>query len=362
MLFRVRGQLPSRTGGLQREDGCSLLLLCGRLRALRGFRLLQLRRFVAGPQSRRLLFIFPLRSRNLERKSCAPRALLFDRLTKLLRVRGQFFSCGGGLQRDSGCLFALFFQRSSNPGGFRLLELYCFVACLHACRLLFIFALRSRKFARQYDAPLALLFERQTMLLRAGGQLFSRRGSLPRESGRFFTFCFKRSRALGRFRPPGLRCLVPRIRNCRVLFIFPRRRRTFARQCDGLRALLFERLTVLFRARGRPLSRGGGLQREGGCFFALFFERSRVARGFRLQLHIEPRDSGSGVPRLLRPSWIVRGLLRFRRDCDLGLLRSLLRFGWRAGLVGLELTGVSRRNRRDLSAEIRGDERRRNES
>ena len=72
MLFRVRGQLPSRTGGLQREDGCSLLLLCGRLRALRGFRLLQLRRFVAGLQSRRLLFIFPLRSRNLKRKCLRP--------------------------------------------------------------------------------------------------------------------------------------------------------------------------------------------------------------------------------------------------------------------------------------------------
>ena len=101
---------------------------------------------------------------------------------------------------------------------------------------------------------------------------------------------------------------------------------------------------MLLRARGQLFSRGGGLQRESGCFFALLFERSRVLRGFRLQLHIEPRDSGSGFRRLLRrlqldrPEGVVA--LPLRAPPRSGALRSLLRFGWRAGLIGFELSSA----------------------
>ena len=45
----------------------------------------------------------------------------------------------------------------------------------------------------------------------------------------------------------------------------------FARQRRAARAFLFERVTMLFRARGQLFSRDGGLQRESGRFFASLF-------------------------------------------------------------------------------------------
>ena len=98
---------------------------------------------------------------------------------------------------------------------------------------------------------------------------------------------------------------------------------------------------MLFRARGQLLSRGSDLPRESG--FALFFERSRALRCFRPELPIEPLDGASGLLRLLRPSFgsiQLQGLLRFRygNRRDLLHLRSLLRFRWRAGLIGFGLS------------------------
>ena len=99
---------------------------------------------------------------------------------------------------------------------------------------------------------------------------------------------------------------------------------------------------MLLRARGQSRFARRRPPRESGRFFALLFERSRALRCFRLQLHIEPLDSASGLRRLLRPTFgsiLLQGLLRFRygHRRDLLHLRSLLRFRWRAGLIGFGL-------------------------
>ena len=153
---------------------------------------------------------------------------------------------------------------------------------------------------------------------------------------------------------------------------------------------------MLFRARGQLFSRGAGLQRESGRIFS--FERSCALRCFRPELPIEPLDSAPGLRGLLRPTFgpiLLQGLLRFRYGHrDLLHLRSLQRFRWRAGLIGVELsqgnqvafplsrvrqqlgnmpadcvdaknallTGVSCYIGSDLSSEVRDGERCRNES
>ena len=92
---------------------------------------------------------------------------------------------------------------------------------------------------------------------------------------------------------------------------------------------------MLLRARGQLVSRGD-LLCEVGRFLARFFEQSRALRCFRLQLHIEPLGSASGLRRLLRQTFgsIHQGLLRFRHGHRRDLLHlGLLRLRWRAGLI-----------------------------
>ena len=132
------------------------------------------------------------------------------------------------------------------------------------------------------------------MLLRARGQLFSRGGGLQRESGCFLRSCSSDCALLAA--SACLSCAVSSLafNSAACVSIFPLRSRKFARQCGAARALLFERLTMLLRARGQLLSRGGGLQRESGCFFALLFERS--LRSWRFPL----LDCASSPPSIVR--------------------------------------------------------------
>ncbi|XIA64495.1 hypothetical protein ACFIOY_37580 [Bradyrhizobium sp. TZ2] len=69
---------------------------------------------------------------------------------------------------------------------------------------------------------------------------------------------------------------------CRLRLDFALRRCEFARQRGAASAFLVERLTMLLRASGQLLSRGGGLLHEDGHSLPLLFERLCARLGFRL--------------------------------------------------------------------------------
>ena len=130
-----------------------------------------------------------------------------------------------------------------------------------------------------------------------------------------------------------------------VCFDFAARHRQFARQSDTASAFLFERVTMLPRARRQLSSRGGRLLHEGGRFFALLSEQLCGLRGLRPQLQIEPTP---GLGKLIRQSLCTLlplqgsscfryGRLRGRLD-----LCSLLRPRLRAGLIGFGVVGKRR--------------------
>src|SRR4029077_178441 len=174
-------------------------------------------------------------------------ALLFERLTILLRARGQLFSRGGGLSRASRRVFAFLSERSRALRWLRLLELRGLGARLQQRRLLLIFPRRGRKFARQRDAARAFLFERLTMLLGPRGQLVACGVGLQRDSGRFFAILLDRSRALRCLRLLDLGCFGACLQHRRLLLIFPLRGRKVARQCGAALAFFLERLPILLR-------------------------------------------------------------------------------------------------------------------
>src|SRR5205807_8308118 len=115
---------------------------------------------------------------------------------------------------------------------------------------------------------------------RACGQLLSRGSSLLRGGGCFPALLSERLCALGGFCLIELPCFLARLAQLRRLGLdFALRRGEFAPQCGAARAFLVERLMMLRRACGQLLSRGRGLLREGGGFFALRSERLCALRG-----------------------------------------------------------------------------------
>ncbi|XIA66248.1 hypothetical protein ACFIOY_09480 [Bradyrhizobium sp. TZ2] len=175
-LTMLRRELLLRGSGLLRAGGRVLILSFDRLCALRGFRLLELRCFVARlAQLRRLRFDLTLCRREFARQCSDALAFLVERLTMLRRARRQFLPRGRDFLREGGRPLPFLFDRLCALRGFRLPELRCFVARLAQLRRLRLdLALRRREFARQCSGALAFLVERLTMLRRAGRRLLPR--------------------------------------------------------------------------------------------------------------------------------------------------------------------------------------------
>ena len=175
----------------------------------------------------------------------------------------------------------------------RLLLLHGFIDCLLQLRGLGLdLALRSRKLARKCCCTRLCLGERAALWL--GSRHCRLRGlGFLHQAGSLLLLLLQR---LSQLRDGGFRRLLLlhgfidgllRLRGPGLDLACVAK---FARQRRAARAFLFERLTMLLRARGQLFSRDGGLQRESGRFFALLFERSRALPCFRLEAaHRAPR-------------------------------------------------------------------------
>ena len=283
---RLRG-----LGFLHQGGGLLLLLLQG-LSQFRGGglrRLLLLRGFIDSLLRLRSLGLdLAACSRKLARECCGTRLCLFECAALWLGGRRHRLRGLGFLHQGGGLLLLLLqgLSQFSGSGLRRLLLLHGFIDSLLRLRGLgFDLAACSRKLARECRGTRLCLFECAALWLGGRRLCLCGLGFLHQGGGLLLLLL----QGLSQFRGGALRRLLLlrgfidsllRLRGL-GLGLAPCRCQ-FARQRGAARTFLVDRLTVLLAARGQLLSHIGGLPRESGRFLALFFERSRALRCFRL--------------------------------------------------------------------------------